>query len=176
MPIHEEDEAQYRRCEEGMECPFQELPLRSHEQLREDQEEWGDDRIDVLTAQDMRQFLRAGFHQMCDPLVLDASTDYMYILPKGIQEPMRSVEEVLKVEIVKPPPPKPKRSAEEKRFQELIEHMHRNKTSTSKVLNSTANSRNSRTPTYIQDHGTGNAANETRAATIGRQNPAPRGY
>jgi hypothetical protein len=95
----------------------------SDQEIKEEQE-WSDRFIALTAVQDMRQFFRAGFQKVHAPLlVLDDSDAYLYILPSaaGIKrKPIRSVEEVLKVLDVAKPSPKPKRSAEERKFQELI--------------------------------------------------------
>jgi hypothetical protein len=120
----EADDARYSRLNKFPAAPREDnmFPAAPSREEESSSSYWAN-RADTLHLQDMRQFFRAGFHQVCDPTVVNTSIDYMYTLPMMAyehEEPLLSVEEVfLKVQIVRLPP-MPPQSTEESKFQELL--------------------------------------------------------
>ena len=103
----------------------------SEEELKT-QKAW-EDRLVELITQDMRQFFRAGFHQVKDVSVIeDASSYYVFATPVSPQGTQRilSEKEALQIEILFHPPSPPKKSKEESNLFESL----RNGTSYRKIL------------------------------------------
>eukprot|EP00531_Pseudo-nitzschia_arenysensis_P014639 CAMPEP_0116155326 /NCGR_PEP_ID=MMETSP0329-20121206/22249_1 /TAXON_ID=697910 /ORGANISM="Pseudo-nitzschia arenysensis, Strain B593" /LENGTH=633 /DNA_ID=CAMNT_0003652355 /DNA_START=85 /DNA_END=1983 /DNA_ORIENTATION=- len=84
-------------------------------------EEKRDERYRKLTHLDMRQFFRAGFHQVNDTIVVNKNMNsFLYVTPQGVLSSILTEQEALDRQIASPPPPPRKKMGLPKNLFNLV--------------------------------------------------------
>ncbi len=98
------EEADARRYREKF--TFRDEDERTDEEIQAEEEQ--QKRHEVLREQDMRQFFKAGFHQVNDRSIIETSEySYVFTTPKDAEKPILSVEDALNKPIARKTPTKP---------------------------------------------------------------------